>query len=198
MIASPSLRPEALEHRIHPLGAEDAHQIVFERDEEFGGAGVALTAGAAAQLVVDAPALVPLAADDKEPAGLDHGIVRRCDLGPDGGLLRLALALLGDRREIGAQAHFEVAAELDVGAAAGHVGGDGHRARPPGLGDDVGFLLVIARVQHVVRDLVLFEQRGQRLGFFDADGAAPAPAARVRGTPARAGRWRRIFSRVER
>ena len=45
-------------------------------------------------------------------------------------------------------AHLDVAAELDVGAAAGHVGGDGDGARPPGLGDDVGFLLVVARVQH--------------------------------------------------
>ena len=60
------LEAEPLQHRIHPLGAEDPHQIVFERDEEFGGAGVALAAGAAAQLVVDAAALMPLAADDEE------------------------------------------------------------------------------------------------------------------------------------
>ena len=57
------LEPEAPQHRIHPLGAEDPHQIVFERDKEFRGAGIALAAGAAAQLIVDAPALVPLAAD---------------------------------------------------------------------------------------------------------------------------------------
>ena len=70
-----------------------------------------------------------------------------------------------------AQPHVEIAAELDVGAAAGHVGGDRHRAGPAGLGDDVGFLLVVAGVQHVVRDLVLLEERRQRLGFLDADGA---------------------------
>ena len=45
-------------------------------------------------------------------------------------------------------AHVGVAAELDVGAAAGHVGGDGDRARHAGLGDDVGLLLVEAGVQH--------------------------------------------------
>ena len=49
--------------------------------------------------------------------------------------------------ELLADAHVGVAAELDVGAAAGHVGGDGDRARHAGLGDDVGFLLVVAGVQ---------------------------------------------------
>ena len=73
--------------------------------------------------------------------------------------------------ELGLEPHVEIAAELNVGAAAGHVGGDRHRAGPAGLGDDEGFLLVIAGVQHVVRDLVLFEERRQRLGFLDADRA---------------------------
>jgi len=41
------LEAETLQHRIHPLGPEDPHQIVFERDEEFGGVGIALAAGAA-------------------------------------------------------------------------------------------------------------------------------------------------------
>ena len=46
----------------------------------------------------------------------------------------------------------DVAAEHDVGAAAGHVGGDGDRAAPAGLGDDAGLLLVVLGVEHVVRD----------------------------------------------
>ena len=45
-----------------------------------------------------------------------------------------------------------VAAEQDVGAAAGHVGGDRHRALAAGLGDDLGFLRVVLRVQHHVLD----------------------------------------------
>ena len=49
----------------------------------------------------------------------------------------------------------DVAAEHDVGAAAGHVGGDGDRAAPAGLGDDAGLLLVVLRVEHVVRDAPL-------------------------------------------
>ena len=44
------------------------------------------------------------------------------------------------------------APELDVGAAAGHVRGDRHRARLPGARDDLRLLLVVLGVQHVVRD----------------------------------------------
>src|SRR5712692_8045236 len=40
--------------------AEDLHQVVLERDEEAARAWVTLPAGAAAQLVVDAPAFVAL------------------------------------------------------------------------------------------------------------------------------------------
>src|SRR5712675_1185271 len=39
-------------------GAEDLHEVVFERDEELARARVALAAGATAELVVDAPALM--------------------------------------------------------------------------------------------------------------------------------------------
>ena len=55
--------------------AEDAHQVVFEREIEARRAGVALASGAAAQLVVDAPRLVALGADDVQAAGGDHLVV---------------------------------------------------------------------------------------------------------------------------
>src|SRR5690606_13544705 len=102
-----------------PLGAlgitEDAHQGVLERQVEPARARIALAAGPAAELIVDAPRLVPLRADDVQPA-------RRDDL------LVPALPVLLERRErrlvridelraLGG----EVAAEHDVRAAAGHV-----------------------------------------------------------------------------
>ena len=59
---------EPLHQARDAVGAEDAHQVVFERQVEARGAGVALTAGAAAQLVVDAPRLVALGADDVQAA----------------------------------------------------------------------------------------------------------------------------------
>ena len=141
------LQAEPLQHRVHALGAEDAHQIVLQRQEEFRAAGIALPARTAAQLVVDAAALVPLGADDVEAAGVDRLLLEIGDLGADLRLLALALLRRGGRIDLLANAHLDVAAELDVGAAAGHVGGDGDRAGHAGLGDDEGLLLVEARVQ---------------------------------------------------
>ena len=88
--------------------------------------------------------------------------------------------------------HLDIAAELDVGAAAGHVGGDGDRPRNARFGDDEGLLLMeagvengeilrrlarprggIKRVQGVWAgevDLLValsFEHRPKHLGFFD-------------------------------
>ncbi len=55
--------------------AEDPHQVVFHRQIEAAGAGVALAAGTAAQLVVDAPRLMPLGADDMQSAGGENLVV---------------------------------------------------------------------------------------------------------------------------
>ncbi len=156
-------------------------QVVFERDEEFRRAGIALAAGAAAQLVVDAPAFVALAADDVEPAGLHHRVVRDTDLLADRLGALFPRGFVSDLGELLAELHVDVAAQLNVGAAAGHVGGDRDGAGLAGLGDDIGFLLVIARVQHLVRHLALFQDRRKRLRLVDADRADEhrliAPAA---------------------
>ena len=53
---------------------EDPHQVVFERQVEARRARVALAAGAAAQLVVDAPRLVALGAEDVQAAEV-HDLV---------------------------------------------------------------------------------------------------------------------------
>ena len=60
----------AFDHGPHAVGTEQAHEIVFQRDEELRGAGVALAARAAAQLVIDAAGFVPLGADDVQAAQL--------------------------------------------------------------------------------------------------------------------------------
>ena len=63
-------------HAVHDagdaVGAEDAHEVVFERDEEEAAAGVALTAGTTTQLAVDAAGLVAFGADDGKTAGFAH------------------------------------------------------------------------------------------------------------------------------
>jgi hypothetical protein len=72
---------------------------------------------------------------------------------------------------------------IDVGAATGHVGRDGHVAQRgfscrggggavAGLGDDLGFAGVVLGVEHFVFDAVGgVEQLGEFLGSFDAGGA---------------------------
>ena len=79
------LHAEASEHRVEPVGPEDAHQVVLERQVEVGAARVALAAGAAAELVVDAPALVALGGEHVEAAGGDHPGLGVGDLGLDRG-----------------------------------------------------------------------------------------------------------------
>ncbi len=69
------------------------------------------------------------------------------------------------RHEVG------VAAEQDVGAAAGHVGGDGDHAEASGLRDDLRFLLVELGVEHDVAHALALEDLGEQLGFLDGGGA---------------------------
>jgi len=59
------------------------------------------------------------------------------------------------------EAHVQIAAQLNVGATTGHVGGDGHSARDTGLRNDVSFLLVIARIQDGMLHLFLFQKSGK-------------------------------------
>ena len=63
-------------HGVHkagePVGAEETHDIVRQRKEEAALAGVALTAGTAAQLVIDTAGLVALGAEDEQAADGAH------------------------------------------------------------------------------------------------------------------------------
>src|SRR6185312_2572605 len=114
-------------------------------------AGVALTTGAATELVVDAARLVPLGADDVEAAGFEHLVVF--------GLPLVAVAILW------------LATENDVGAAAGHVGRDRDGALAAGFGDDRGLALVLFGVEHFQLDAAPAQQFGQELRLFHRDGA---------------------------
>ena len=64
-----------------------------------------------------------------------------------------------------------VAAQQDVGATAGHVGGNGHGAVASGLGNDMGLALVMLGVEDLVCDAALGKGGGQLLGALDGDGA---------------------------
>ena len=61
----------------------------------------------------------------------------------------------------------DVAAQLDVRAATGHVRCNRHRAQFAGVSNDLRFLLVLAGVQHIMRDVLAFQQVRQELRLFD-------------------------------
>src|SRR5437763_1375600 len=119
---------EALHDRLDGTGPEAPHQLVLQRQVEARLARVTLPAGPAAQLVVDTPRLVPLGAQDVQATGVDdllalllaqllplaqRVVPRRVVL--VGLRFQPALAQLRGGEEL------RVAAEQDVGTAAGHV-----------------------------------------------------------------------------
>jgi hypothetical protein len=64
-----------------------------------------------------------------------------------------------------------VAAEHDIGAAAGHVRGDGDGAEFTGLGHDFGFLFMLLGVEDVVLYPALFQHCGEQLALLYGNGA---------------------------
>ena len=160
-----------LEHALHALRAEDAHQIVLQAQEELRGAGIALAARTAAQLIVDAPAFVAFGADDVEPARGQHPLLVGRDFGADLGsagfdsasstmppssfLMRMS-ALPPSWMSVPRPAMLVAMVTVP---------------ETPACATIAGLLLVIARVQHVVLDLALLQQGSEMFGLLDRDGA---------------------------
>ncbi len=115
------IHAQAAHEALDAVGPEDAQEVVLQGEIEPGGAGIALAAGAAPELVVDAAGLVAFGAQDVEAAPFHHAF-----------------------------------AQDDVGAPAGHVGGDGHHALLPGVGHDLGLFLVLLGIEHFVFDAFPF------------------------------------------
>src|SRR5208282_2044971 len=69
------LHAEALQQLGNPLLGKNPHQIVFERKIEARRTGIALTASASAELIVDAPCFMAFGAENVQPARLDRFLV---------------------------------------------------------------------------------------------------------------------------
>ena len=182
---------ERVHHAHNTLRTEQTHDVIRHGEIEAALTRVALSAGTAAQLVVDSAAFMPLGTENEEPTGrldlfgLGRGYrtvfghffskqtARRLDrliigLGIAGRLRDDGIVIAGLFQIVLGQV-FRVAAEHDVGAAAGHVGRDGDGAELARLGDDLGFLFMILGVQDRMRDAALAQQRGEVLALLDAD-----------------------------
>ena len=150
----------------------------------------------------------PPTAATSRPSALISGSYLSDRLLPDvlghlqAGRIERPAILVGQPLEVGPGHELGVAAEDDVGAAAGHVGGDRHAALPAGLGDDLGLALVVLGVQDLVRDPVPAEHIARSPRTSRSRSSRPAPAGRSRGprgsrrgsppsSPARSGRSRR-------
>ena len=147
------LGPHAIHQLCDAVRAEQPHQVVLERQEELRGPRVALPAGTAAQLPVDAPRLVAFRPDDVEAAEFVD-------------IHQLAIEILDLRRFRDRDA----GAEFDVGTAAGHVRRDRDRPRLTGASHNLRFALVVLRVQHVMHESRALEHARQRLGHLHARG----------------------------
>ena len=93
-------------HRLDAVAAKALHQFILEGHIELGTARIPLAAGAAAQLIVNAAGVVMFGAEDMETAQ-GHDLVV---FGPPFRRIPVGIA----------------AAEDNIGAAAGHIGGDGN------------------------------------------------------------------------
>ena len=171
--------PKRGEQAGHAFAAVDPHQVVLQRQVKARRAGVALSAGPAAKLIVDPATVVPFGADDVQAAQF-------------GDLAALLLHLFGrfdfiDRLLPHFVRHFQpgrvivpqprprqrfgIAAENDVGAATGHVRGDRHRIEPAGLSDDLGFAGHELRlgIQQFVLDAAFACSRAESFSDFSTD-----------------------------
>ena len=127
--------------KIHELAdlfaAKNAHDVVFEGNIKAGGTGIPLATGAAAELIIDAPAFVTDGADDMQAAELDDFVVEA---------LPVLFFHLG-----------RVATKNNVDTPAGDVRRDGDRFLLTGAGNDFGFGLVILGIQNLVRNFLCFK-----------------------------------------
>ena len=176
----------------HAAAAEQTHQIVLQAQIEAAFTGVALSAGAATELVVDTAAFVALGAYDEQAAGIPNLLSLLSDLclvllqqlliaGTDGqnfGVAGFGVGIGFCQQFIGVVsftqfAHSQelgIAAQHNVGTTACHVGGDGDGAQLTGLGYDLGFHLMELGIQHVVLDALPFQKLGKNFTALDGNG----------------------------
>ena len=164
---------------LHGLAHKAHHQFIAHGQVEAGLARVTLTAGTAAQLVIDAARLVALGAQDIEPARFAHLIAQALralflavDLGLPG-LLVFFLILKGVKAafaQLLIEDNFRVTAEHDIGTTAGHVGCHGHGAGAARTGNDLALFFVVLGVKHVVLHTALGQQLRQVFGTLHGGG----------------------------
>ena len=152
----PFFQAKLLQHPAHSVRPEDAHQIIFQGKEEARSTGVPLPARTTAKLIVDAPAFMAFRANHEKPAGGMHDWARRINFGLVARQSGFKFRPFGSIGFLPRQ-HFQITTQLNIRAAARHIGRNRHRTGAPGLGNDGRFLFMVARIQHLVRNVFLLQ-----------------------------------------
>jgi hypothetical protein len=184
-------------HGVQALAGEDPQQVVFAGQEELRAARVALTAGTAAKLVVDAAAFVPFGAEDVEAAGRQGLLLRRRRSRPRSrpcaawvcsgvtSIPRGSLLILPLRTRISTLPPSWMSVPRPAMLVA-MVTAPG----TPASATMCGFLLVIAGVQHIVRNA---HRSCRQLELWACSRADRARTSRCETVPTRTG-WPRCIA----
>ena len=145
------LQTQLLQHAVHPVGAENPHQIVLQRQEEFRLPRIPLPAGTPTQLVINPAAFVPLGAHNIKPACRQRQLLELRHFRTDLRLGHCPLCRIVHIHQFVADAHIGIAAQLDIGAAPCHIRCNRNCAGHTGLRDDKRLLLMETCIQHSER-----------------------------------------------
>ena len=132
-------KAESIHHTGYSLGCKQTHQLVFQRDIEYGRAWIALASGTTTKLTIYTTALVSFCADDGQTAGcFDFG--RELDVSTTSGHIRC--------NSYGSQhTFFLVCVSVLIGNRAFA------ECTASGLCHDISFLLMAFRIEHIMGDI---------------------------------------------
>ena len=108
-----------------------------------------------------------LRAEHEQTACIQHLLALGCDFRLDPILFQILLGAIFHVAQFVVDPEIDVAAQLNVRTAAGHVGRNGHGTDAPCLRHDMRFALVLARVENFVIDAFLPQEFAEHFRLFD-------------------------------
>ena len=150
---------QPIHDRLDTITRKDAHQRVVQAEVEPRRARVSLSARTPTQLVIDTPRFMTLRGDNAQPPQSLHMFVLSLPLRSHCRYLLLFGSITQRRICLdGLHKFADVATQHNVGTATRHVGRNRDHLRAAGLGHNVCFACMLLGIEHLVRQLFLFQQ----------------------------------------